>query len=61
MYLNSHEDEIVFFPPQGITSSACRPEITRKFFLITFTRKGGLILLLQEAAFEIGHTQLNNK
>ena len=28
----SHEDEIVLFPPQGITSSASRPEIPRQNF-----------------------------
>ena len=55
----SHEDDIVFivlFPPQGIISSASNPEIPRKIFFMIFTRKGGLILLLQEAAFEIGNT-----
>ena len=54
----SQEDEIVFFPPQGITSSASRLEnILKKFSLsIIFDWKKELIFLLQHAAFENGHT-----
>ena len=37
----SHEDEIFFFPPQGMTSSASRPEIPRKYVFHYFTGKGG--------------------
>ena len=47
---------MVFFPLQGITSSASWPEIPLKIFSIVFTRKRGLTLFLQDAAFEIGQT-----
>ena len=43
----SHEDEIVSFLPQGITSTASKPEM----FENKQTGGGGLILLLQHAAF----------
>ena len=45
--------KLSFFPPQDITSSAARPEMRRKSFFQNFYQKKGLILLLQDAAFEI--------
>ena len=51
----SHKDEIVFFPPQGITSSTSKPKnIELNFFIIL--PKNSSILLLQDAACEIGDT-----
>ena len=50
----SHEDEIAFFPPQGIMSSAFRPEILLKKFFHNFYGENGLILFLEHVAFEIG-------
>ena len=49
----------LFFPPQGITSSASRPEILKKIFLVFFDRGKLWILLLQYPAFKNGHTLEN--
>ena len=51
----SHADEIVFVPPQRITSSASRPETFDKISR-DFHWKEGLILLLKHAAFENDYT-----
>ena len=37
----SHEDEFVFFSPQGIKSSASRPEILWKSFFHKFYQNRG--------------------
>ena len=47
----SHENEVVFFPPQGITSSSSRPEIPQKNLLLPFNRKRGLILAFAGSCF----------
>ena len=51
-----YENEIAFFPLRGITSSASRPEIPQKNIFHNVYQKKGVDLLLQEDAFEIGHT-----
>ena len=43
-----------------MNSNAARPEIFWRIFFIIFDRKMGLILLLQHAAFENGHTYESN-
>ena len=48
--------KLSFSFPQGITSSASWPEMVDKFFFRNFLMEKGIDLLLQDTAFENGHT-----